>query len=238
MLGSIQRRSDKRVRTRAKKAAKFANHSRDSVWENLAQRSKTARILALFKAYAGERACKAIGDRLQGSCYLSRDDHDWKISARKQRTRTGKYSFVNTNIQLWNQPPAEALENFPYRSYIFKKNVRKLIASEVKCSVVKWSEVKWIWKVMIKPLREVKNGEWWEVKWIEDLRWNVCIIVELCTLYVGYCIVCLLLSHCLISICFMCSALCYVLINCCMFLIYFLSLFFVSYIMLSTLCVL
>jgi hypothetical protein len=98
----------------------------------LAQRSKTARIFALFKAYSGEWACKAIGDRLQGSCYLSRDDHDWKISARKQRTGIGKYSFINTNIQLWNQLPEEGLANFPCRSHIFKKRVREVIVSEVK----------------------------------------------------------------------------------------------------------
>jgi hypothetical protein len=50
------------------KAAKFANHTKDSVWETLAQRRKIARICALFKVYAGERAWKATGDRLQGPC--------------------------------------------------------------------------------------------------------------------------------------------------------------------------
>jgi len=104
----------------------------DSVWEILAQRSKTARIFALFKEYSGERACKTIGDRLQGSCYLSRDDHDRKISARKQTTGIGKYCFIETNIQLWNQLPAEALVNFSCRSYIYKKRVRKVIVNEVK----------------------------------------------------------------------------------------------------------
>jgi hypothetical protein len=67
-----------------KKAAKFANHTNDSAWETLAQRRKIARICALFKAYTGERAWKDIGDRLQGPCYLRRDDHDRKIRARKQ----------------------------------------------------------------------------------------------------------------------------------------------------------
>jgi len=132
VLGSIQRSSDKRVRPCAKKAAKFANHSSDSVWENLAQRSKTARIFAFFKEYSEERACKVIVDGLQGSCYLSRDGHDRKISARKQRTNIGNNSFADRNIQLWNQLPAEALENFPCRTHIFKKRVRKVIVSDVK----------------------------------------------------------------------------------------------------------
>ena len=61
-----------------KKSAKFANHTNDSVWENVTQRKKIARICDLFKAYTGERAWKTIGDRLKGTCYLGRDEHDRK----------------------------------------------------------------------------------------------------------------------------------------------------------------
>jgi hypothetical protein len=39
-------------------AAKFAHHTYDSNWETLTQRGEIARIYALFKAYAGERAWK------------------------------------------------------------------------------------------------------------------------------------------------------------------------------------
>jgi hypothetical protein len=80
----------------------------------------------------GERAWKAIGERLQGPCYLSRDDHDRKIRSRKQRTHIGKYSFVNRTIKLWNNQPAEALGTFPCKPHIFRKRVRKLNISEVK----------------------------------------------------------------------------------------------------------
>jgi len=59
----------------------------------------------LYKGYSGEPAWKAIGDRLQRSYYLSRVNHDWKIGKRRQRTANGKYSFVNTTIQLWNKLP-------------------------------------------------------------------------------------------------------------------------------------
>jgi hypothetical protein len=38
-----------------KQVAKFANHTIDSVWENLALRRKIARICALLKRYTGER---------------------------------------------------------------------------------------------------------------------------------------------------------------------------------------
>jgi hypothetical protein len=113
------------------KAAKFSNHKADSNWETLAQRRKIARIYSLFKAYTGERAWKAIGDRLQRPHYLSRVDHDRKIRNRKQRTDIGKYSFVNRTIQLWNQLPAYALGTFPCKPSSFRKRVRKVI-SEVK----------------------------------------------------------------------------------------------------------
>jgi hypothetical protein len=79
------------------------------------------------KAYTGERAWKAIGDRIQSPCYLSRVDHDRKIKNRKQKTDIGKYSFVNRTIQLWNQLPADALGTVSCKSSNFRKRVRKVI---------------------------------------------------------------------------------------------------------------
>jgi hypothetical protein len=76
-----------------KKAAKFAYHTNSPKWENLASRRTLLRICALFKAYSGERAWKATGDRLQRQHYLSRVDHDRKIGSRRQRTDIGKYSL-------------------------------------------------------------------------------------------------------------------------------------------------
>jgi hypothetical protein len=78
-------------------------------WETSTGRRKIASIYALFKAYTGERALKAISDRLQELCYLSRVDHDMKIRSRKQKKDVGKYSLVNRAIQLWNQLHANAL---------------------------------------------------------------------------------------------------------------------------------
>jgi hypothetical protein len=70
----------------------------------------------------GEWAWKAIGDRLERPCYLSRVDHDRKIRSRKQKTDIGKYSFVNRTIQVWNQLPAEVLGTLSC-----KPRVRKVI---------------------------------------------------------------------------------------------------------------
>jgi hypothetical protein len=93
-------------------AAKFAHHRNDSNWETLTQRRKVSRICALFKAYTGERAWNAIGDRLEKASYLSKVDHNRKIRSRKQKTDVGKYSFINRTIQLWNQLPEDVLGTF------------------------------------------------------------------------------------------------------------------------------
>jgi hypothetical protein len=111
----------------------------------LTQCRKIARICALFRAYTGERAWKAAGDRLQRPCYLSRDDHDSKIWSRKQRTDIGKYSFVNRTIQHWNQLLADALGILFCKPSNFRKRVRKVINQVTrklveilkKCSEVK-----------------------------------------------------------------------------------------------------
>jgi hypothetical protein len=76
--------------------------------------------------YTGEEAWKAVGDRLQTSCYMSRGDHGKKTRSRKQQTDIGKYSFVNSTIQLWNQLPEDALGT-PAKPSSFKKRVRKVI---------------------------------------------------------------------------------------------------------------
>jgi hypothetical protein len=108
-------------------AAKFAHHRKESNWGTLTERRKSARLCALFKAYTGERAWKAVGDRLQTPCYLRKGDHGKKIRSRKQWTDIGKYSFVNRTIQLWNQLPEDALGTLSCKPSSFRKWVRKVI---------------------------------------------------------------------------------------------------------------
>ena len=73
--------------------------TQDSKWETLAQRRTIARFCPLSKAYSGERAWKAIRDRLRRPYYLSRVDHVRKIRIMKQRTDIGKYSFISRAIK-------------------------------------------------------------------------------------------------------------------------------------------
>ena len=91
-----------------KKAAQFTNQTKYSAWKTLDQRRTITGSCALLIAYSGERAWKAIRDRLRRAYCLSRVDHVRKIRDRKQRTDVGKYSFVNSNIRNWNQLPGEA----------------------------------------------------------------------------------------------------------------------------------
>jgi len=113
-----------------KKAAKLANLTYDSNWET-AQRRKIARTCSVYRAYSGEPAWKAVGDKLQRPYYLSLVDHDCKITNRRQRTDIGKYSFVNRTIRLWNKLPMNALGTFPIKQSTFKKRIRKAV-SEAK----------------------------------------------------------------------------------------------------------
>ena len=113
-----------------KRVAKFANNINELGWETLAQRRLVARICALFTAYIGGRAWKAIGDRLLKPCYLSRGNHNWKIRNRKQRTDVGKYSFVNGTIKSWNQLPASLLASFPCKLNTSRKRVRNAVTSK------------------------------------------------------------------------------------------------------------
>jgi hypothetical protein len=58
-----------------------------------------------------------------------------KLGAESKILISGKYSFVNRTIQLWNQLPADALGTLSCRPSNFRKRVRKMI-SEVKCNGV------------------------------------------------------------------------------------------------------
>jgi len=73
-----------------KKSAKFAHHTNSLSWENSVLRRKLSCICALFKAYSGERAWKATGEKLQRPQYLSMVDQEQKIRSRRQRTDIGK----------------------------------------------------------------------------------------------------------------------------------------------------
>jgi hypothetical protein len=56
--------------------AKFAHHRNDPNWKTLTQLRKVSRICAW----------KAIDDRLEKPCYLSRVDHNRKFRSREQKT--------------------------------------------------------------------------------------------------------------------------------------------------------
>jgi len=121
-----------------KRAGKFANNINESGWETMAQRRLIAWIRTIFKAYTNGRVWKAIGDRLLKQCYLSREEHNWKIKTRERRRDVGKYSFVNRTIKSWNHLPADLLVSFPCKLNTFRKRVENVVTSkgigvEVEC---------------------------------------------------------------------------------------------------------
>jgi hypothetical protein len=89
-----------------------------------------ALLCALYKAYTRSLAWKAIGNSLHKPCYLSRDDHSWKVMSRKQRTDVGKYSFVKRTIKDWNSLPAGILASFLCKLNTFRKKVRDAVTSK------------------------------------------------------------------------------------------------------------
>jgi len=101
----------------------------------LHKRRLVAQLCALFKAYSGERAWKAIGNRLIKQRHLSRSDHNRNFRNRKQRRVVGKYSFLNRTITNWNQLPAGLLASFPCKLNTFRKRVKNVVTAKGKSSV-------------------------------------------------------------------------------------------------------
>jgi len=167
----------------------------------LAWRTKIARICALFGAYTGERTWKAVGDRLQGPYYPSRDDHDRKIRARKQRTDFGKYCFVNRIINLWNQLPAKTLRTFPCKSHIVRNKDGKVIMRKSEGFFEAW------WR-NVQKWTEMKNGKWSVAKWSEVKNFGeLCVLSLLLLLYIY------LFIYNYVAVCMFCAVR-YVIITC------------------------
>jgi hypothetical protein len=95
-------------------------------YRTMNMRNDSAREIEL-NASTAKTGLKAVGDRLQTPCYLSRGDHGKTVRSRKQRTDIGKYSSVNRTIQLWNQLPEDALGALSCRPNSFRERVRKVI---------------------------------------------------------------------------------------------------------------
>ncbi|KAJ4426425.1 hypothetical protein ANN_27239 [Periplaneta americana] len=55
-------------------------------WETLENRRRKTRITSLYRAHLGQKAWVDITARLEKSTYYGRNDHDFKIKCRKQKT--------------------------------------------------------------------------------------------------------------------------------------------------------
>jgi len=70
------------------KVAQFTNNTKDSDWENLAERRTITCLCALFKAYSGEWAWQPICYRLRKPYYLNRVGCD-HLERKKQNITLG-----------------------------------------------------------------------------------------------------------------------------------------------------
>jgi len=82
--------------------------------------------------YTGERAWRAIGDRLQAPRYLSMVQHYWKNQGQKTKNNIRKYSFVNRSFTDRNKVLVRAVGISHGKTYIYKTRVRKVKINEVK----------------------------------------------------------------------------------------------------------
>ncbi|KAJ4445638.1 hypothetical protein ANN_12321 [Periplaneta americana] len=138
-----------------KRALKYCRKNSPLKWETLKDRRTRIRLCALFKTYRGEPAWREIKNRLQPPNYSSRNDHSYKLRERRQRTDTGKFSFLNRTIRDWNALPADLLKALPTT-----KNSLMLAGSEFQSlgrAIVKedeYEEVRWDGIVSIVSWRE------------------------------------------------------------------------------------
>ncbi|KAJ4426545.1 hypothetical protein ANN_27359 [Periplaneta americana] len=81
------------------RAAKFVKGKREDgndtikelKWETLENRRRKTRITSLYRAHLGQKAWVDITARLEKPTYYGRNDHDFKIKCRKQKTDVVKF---------------------------------------------------------------------------------------------------------------------------------------------------
>ncbi|KAJ4435325.1 hypothetical protein ANN_17935 [Periplaneta americana] len=109
-----------------KRALKCCRKNSPLKWDTLTDRRTRIRLCALFKTYRGEPVWREIKNRLQPPNYSSRNDHSYKLRERRQRTDTGKFSFLNRTIRDWNALPADLLKALPTTKNAFKNRLKDL----------------------------------------------------------------------------------------------------------------
>jgi hypothetical protein len=112
------------------RADNFRNNEIESGLGSLVQRKLIPQIWAIFESHTGGFAWKATVDSHLKRCYLSMEDHNWKIVTMEQRTDVGKYLFVNPTIKIPNQLPAGLLTSFHCKLNTFRKRVRNVVTSK------------------------------------------------------------------------------------------------------------
>ncbi|KAJ4440472.1 hypothetical protein ANN_08613 [Periplaneta americana] len=130
------------------RAAKFVKGKREDgndtikelKWETLENRRRKTRITSLYRAHLGQKAWVDITARLEKPTYYGRNDHDFKIKCRKQKTDVGSMKpSWELDRSRWSHFLATEFTR-PYSTELLC--VWSWLKSEVyKCKVETWEEL-------------------------------------------------------------------------------------------------
>ena len=124
-LEKVQRKAARYVLGKHKKTESVSEMLRVLRWESLQERRKRSRLCGMFRIMSGERAWKEFGKDIAKPSFVGKNDHQFKIKCRSQRTNAKQFSFLNRTIMDWNDLPAKLFEPFPKNLHIFKKLLKK-----------------------------------------------------------------------------------------------------------------
>jgi hypothetical protein len=94
-------------------------------WDSLNQRKKRSILCGMYRIVTVERARGDLGKEILKSNFVGKNDHQFKIKCRSQRTNLKKFSYLNRKILDWNDLPVKLLEPFPRYINMFKNKLRK-----------------------------------------------------------------------------------------------------------------
>ncbi|KAJ4428390.1 hypothetical protein ANN_24410 [Periplaneta americana] len=122
------------------RAAKFVKGKREDgndtikelKWETLENRRRKTRITSMYRAHLGQKAWVDITARLEKPTYYGRNDHDFKIKCRKQKTNVGSSLFLTRHKDFFRFSRSAAGLKFPiqllevlYEEFVQERSILK-----------------------------------------------------------------------------------------------------------------
>ncbi|KAJ4451962.1 hypothetical protein ANN_03446 [Periplaneta americana] len=96
-------------------------------WETLENRRRKTRIISLYRAHLGQKAWVDITARLEKPTYYGRNDHDFKIKCRKQKT-----DFVLYGAETWTLRRSEEKRLEAFELWIWRRMERVKLTDRIR----------------------------------------------------------------------------------------------------------